>query len=194
MKKETCPEETRRMKKIKEEVVACQKCSLYKTRILPVIGQGSHDAKIMFIGEAPGASEDKTGVPFCGRAGNVLDELLASAGIKREDVYIANILKCRPPSNRNPEGKEIEACVAHLEKQIEIIKAKMLCLLGNYATGYILKKYGLEDKIQGISQIHGQVFPAGDLKLIPLYHPAVTVYNINMKSVLKEDFKLLARI
>ena len=92
---------------IKEEVIACQKCGLYKTRILPVVGQGNHSAKIIFIGEAPGANENKTGVPFCGSAGKILNLLLASVGIKREDVYIANILKDRPPANREPAGEEI---------------------------------------------------------------------------------------
>jgi DNA polymerase len=97
------------LRKIKDDVLKCQKCSLFKTRKFPVIGQGNHQAKIVFIGEAPGASENLTGVPFCGAAGKILDELLESVGIKREDVYIANILKCRPPGNRNPEKKEIEA-------------------------------------------------------------------------------------
>lgn len=185
----------KKLKKIRDEVVECQKCSLGKTRILPVIGQGNHQAKIVFIGEAPGSNEDKTGIPFCGQSGNILTELLDSIGIKREDVYICNILKCRPPNNRNPQTNEIETCTPYLEKQIEVIQPKVISALGNYATSYILKKYNLSDEIKGIGQVHGKIFEAkvsfGRVKIIPLYHPAAAVYNANMKSVLKEDFQIL---
>ncbi len=181
------------LKKIKDEVLACEKCLLYKTRTYPVIGQGNHQAKIVFIGEAPGLSEDKTGRPFCGAAGKILDELLESVEIKKEEIYICNILKCRPPGNRNPKKEEIEACTLYLERQIEIIKPKVICTLGNYSTVYILGKYGLEDKIQGISKIHGQIFSADNFKIIPLYHPAVATYNPNMKEALKKDFEILKK-
>ena len=137
-------EKTKQLKKIKEEVVACQKCPLGKTRTLPVVGVGSHDAKIMFVGEAPGANEDATGVPFCGAAGKILDELLDSVGIKREEVYICNILKCRPPNNRDPQRDETDACVPYLEKQIQIIRPLVICTLGNHATVFMLKKFGLQ--------------------------------------------------
>lgn len=178
--------------KLRDEIIACRKCSLYQTRTLPVIGQGSHQAKIVFCGEAPGAAEDKSGHPFCGAAGKVLDELLDSAGIKREEIYICNILKCRPPNNRNPRTEEIAACTPHLEKQIEIIKPKVICTLGNYAAGFIMEKYGLKDKIQGISKIHGQIFETDkEIVIIPLYHPAVVAYNRNMIEILKKDFQLL---
>jgi len=183
--------QTQKLKQIKEEVIACQKCPLFKTRTLPVIGAGNHNADIMFIGEAPGSQEDKTGVPFCGAAGKILDELLASIKVARNDVYIANILKDRPPANRNPQNEEIEACTPYLVKQIEIIKPKIICTLGNFATAFILNKYQLADKIQGISKIHGQIFTAVDLKIIPLYHPAVAVYNANMIEVLKKDFAVI---
>ncbi len=183
------------IKKIRDEVIECQKCALGKTRILPVIGQGSHQANIIFVGEAPGANEDKTGVPFCGQSGNFLNELLDSIGIKREDVYICNILKCRPPNNRDPLMDEIKLCTPYLEKQIEAIKPKVIGTLGNYATGFILRKYGLDHEVKGIGQIHSKVFEVdvsfGKLKIIPLYHPAAAVYNANMKDILKEDFKVL---
>jgi len=183
------------LEEIKDEVISCKKCPLYGTRTYPVIGEGNHQGKIMVIGEAPGAQEDKSGRPFCGAAGKVLDELLESIGMKREEVYIGNILKCRPPGNRNPKKEEIEACVPYLEKQIEIIKPKVICALGNYSTVYILEKYGLKNEIQGISKIHGKVFESQSLfysiKIIPLYHPAVVTYNSNMKKILKEDFKVL---
>ncbi len=201
------------LKKIKDEVVSCKKCPLYKSRYLPVIGEGSHQAKIMFIGEAPGAQEDKTGRPFCGAAGRILDELLESAGIKRKEVYICNLLKCRPPQNRDPQADEIEACVPYLEKQIEIIGPKVICPLGRHSMEFLMKKFGLKDVIEPISKIHGKVFEpqiiAEDLqnslfeqkrkgikqiKIIPLYHPAVATYNPNMKEVLKKDFKVLKKI
>ncbi|MFH1657448.1 MAG: uracil-DNA glycosylase [bacterium] len=183
-----------KLEKIKEDVIKCQKCSLCQTRNLPVIGQGNHQAKILFCGEAPGASEDKTGRPFCGAAGNILDELLASAGIKRDDVYICNILKCRPPGNRNPKSEEIKACTPYLEKQIEIINPKVICALGNYSASFIMEKYGLADKVQGISKIHGQIMKTErNFVIIPLYHPAVATYNRKMIEELKKDFQLLKK-
>ncbi|MFH1612075.1 MAG: uracil-DNA glycosylase [bacterium] len=186
---------TEQLRKMRDSIVDCQKCPLYKTRILPVIGQGNHNAKAIFIGEAPGATEDKTGVPFCGAAGRILSELLESIDCKREDIYIANILKCRPPTNRNPLQNEIDACVGYLEEQIKIIQPKVICPMGNYAVNFILRNFGLGDEIQGISKIHGKLFESdtelGKLKIAPLYHPAVSVYNANMKDVLKKDFQLL---
>ncbi|KPJ55248.1 DNA polymerase [Parcubacteria bacterium DG_74_2] len=186
------------LRKIKDEVLQCQRCALYQTRTYPVIGEGNHRTKIMFIGEAPGESEDRTGHPFCGAAGNVLDELLKSISIKREEVYICNILKCRPPENRNPKTEEIEACTPYLLRQIEIIKPKAICTLGNFSTAFIFEKYGLKDKIEGISKIHGKVFEVktlfGSLKIIPLYHPAAATYNPNMKEILKKDFQILKRV
>jgi uracil-DNA glycosylase family 4 len=183
--------------KIKEETLNCKKCPLYKTRTYPVIGEGNHQAKIMFVGEAPGASEDKSGRPFCGEAGKILDKLLDSVGIKREEVYITNILKCRPIENRDPQKEEIEACTPYLLRQIEIIKPKLICTLGNYSTTFIFEKYGLKDEIQGISKIHGKIFESRSLfesmKIIPLYHPAVATYNPNLKEVLKKDFKILEK-
>lgn len=179
------------LKEIKNKVLSCRKCSLYKDRTYPVIGQGNHQTKIIFIGEAPGFSEDKTGYPFCGKAGKILDELLESVAIKREDIYVCNILKCRPPNNRDPEEKEIKACTPYLKKQIEIIKPKIICALGNYSTKYILEKYNLKDKIQGISKIHGKIFSADNIKIIPLYHPAAGTYNPNMIEVMKNDFQVL---
>lgn len=181
-----------KLKEVRDEVVDCQKCSLYKTRNLPVIGEGNHQAKIIFIGEAPGAQEDKTGKPFCGTSGRILDELLESVGIDRKDVYIANILKDRPPGNRDPLPDEIQACVSYLKKQIEIIKPKVICPLGRYSMNFLMEEYGLKDSIEGISKIHGKVFDvSSEIKLIPFYHPAVAAYNGSMKETLKEDFKVL---
>lgn len=152
-------------------------------------------AKIMLIGEAPGANEDKTGRPFCGAAGKILNELLASAKIKRKDIYLTNILKDRPPRNRPPQVKEIRACTPFLEAQIKIIKPSIICPLGNSATVFVFKKFGLEKQLKKISQIHGRVFSVeksfGQLKIIPFYHPAVAVYNRRQLPVLKKDFQVL---
>jgi len=177
-------------------VVACTKCSLASFRIennyFPVIGQGNHQADIVFVGEAPGLSEAKTGIPFCGAAGRILDELLEFVSIKRESVYICNILKDRPPQNRDPQSGEIEACASYLERQIEIIKPKVVCSLGRYSMNFLMQRFGLQDKIDSISRIHGQKFETEKgFILIPLYHPAVAVYNASMKEALKEDFKIL---
>lgn len=178
-----------------QKIKNCKKCSLWRTRKNPVYGEGPLNAEIMFIGEAPGFNEDLQGKPFVGRAGKIFDELLNSIGLKREEIYITNILKCRPPENRNPAQEEIKACSPYLDKQIEIIKPKIICCLGNFATDYVMKKFGLGDEIKGISKIHGEVFNVRNLfftlKIIPLYHPAVAVYNPEMKKILLDDFAKL---
>ena len=183
------------LEKIKQKVLACKKCSLYKDRIYPVIGEGNHQAKIMFVGEAPGSSESKTGHPFCGSSGKILDQLLNSIDVKREDIYITNLLKDRPPKNRDPKIEEIKACYPYLKEQIKIIKPKIISPLGRHSMQFLMQKFGLEKEIQLISKIHGQVFQSNQLfkgiKIIPLYHPAVAVYNINMKSILIKDFQIL---
>lgn len=185
------------LKVIKDEILNCDKCSLRKLRdeskYFPVIGQGNHDAEIMFIGEAPGLNEAKTGVPFCGASGRILDELLEHVGIKREDVYVTNILKDRPPNNRDPEGPEIELCIPYLRNQIETIKPKVICTLGRYSMEVIMKQFGLADELESISKIHGKEFEKDGMKILPLYHPAVAVYNGNMKETLKTDFQILKK-
>jgi len=188
---------SKNLKAIKEDILNCDKCSLRKLRednnYFPVIGQGSHNAEIIFIGEAPGLNEAKTGVPFCGASGRILDELLEDIGIKRKDVYVTNILKDRPPNNRDPKADEIEACIPYLKKQIKIIKPKVICTLGRYSMEVIMQQFGLTDKLDSISKIHGQVFDYDEIKIIPLYHPAVAVYNANMKETLKTDFQILKK-
>lgn len=195
------------MRKIKDEVVALKKSPLYEFRIqnknLPVIGEGSHFAKIMFIGEAPGRNEAKTGRPFCGRAGQILDELLNSVGIKREEVYVTNIVKDRPPANRDPLPEEIEIYGPFLDRQIEIIQPKIIATLGRYAMGYVMNKLGLELELEPISKMHGRTFAVPrealakwgrenhEIKVVPLYHPCVAVYNSHTLDQLKKDFKVL---
>lgn len=191
-----------RLKQIRDEVWNLKESPLYKERIknkvYPVIGEGNHYAKIMFIGEAPGKNEAKTGRPFCGAAGKILDELLESAKIKREDVYITNIVKDRPPFNRDPLPNEIKAYAPFLDKQLEIIQPKVIATLGRFSMKYIMEKFGLADMLQPISKLHGKTFKAkasyGEIFIVPLYHPAVAVYNNSTKDTLKEDFKVLKNL
>ncbi|MBX4189452.1 uracil-DNA glycosylase [Candidatus Parcubacteria bacterium] len=192
---------TSELKKIKDEVVAIE-TELARFRIdnkyFPVIGEGSHDASIMFIGEAPGESEAKTGRPFVGRSGQFLNELLEGISIKREDVYITNIVKDRPPKNRDPQASEIEAYAPFLDRQIAIIKPKVIATLGRFSMEYIMNRYGLSFELEPISRIHGKVFDTEVLgeavKVVPLYHPAVALYNGSTRDLLKEDFKVLKKL
>ena len=192
---------TELLRKIKDEIVALQGSPLYEERVRegnhPVIGEGNHWAKIIFIGEAPGRNEAKTGRPFCGAAGKILDELLASAGIKRGDVYVTNIVKDRPPFNRDPVPNEIEIYGPFLDRQIEIIQPKAIAALGRFSMKYIMEKFGLGLQCGPISQMHGREFlaqvPYGEVVIIPLYHPAVAIYNIHEKETLLKDFQILKK-
>jgi len=181
------------MEKVIDLVNKCKKCILHSTRNNAVVGEGSLNAKIMFIGEAPGRYEDYVGRPFVGKAGKFFDELLDSIGLKKNEIYISNLIKCRPPNNRNPLKNEIQKCSKFLDKQIIIIQPKVIAPLGNFAISYILKKYNL--KFEKISRIHGKIFFVntnfGAIKVIPIYHPAAAIYNINMKNILLEDFKTI---
>jgi len=151
----------------------------------------------MFVGEAPGRNEAKTGRPFCGAAGKILDELLESAGIKREKVYITNIVKDRPPFNRDPLPEEIKIYAPFLNRQIEIIRPKIIATLGRFSMQYIMENFGLKNELGPISKLHGKMFKTkmsyGDIQVAVLYHPAVAVYNAKMKDELKKDFAILKR-
>lgn len=190
------------LKKIKEEVLELENSPLYKYRIenkyLPVIGEGNHDAQIMFVGEAPGRNEAKTGRPFCGAAGKILDELLASIKIDRKEVYVTNIVKDRPQENRDPLPKEIEIYGPFLDRQIEIIQPKIIATLGRYAMGYIMKKFDLDIELEPIGKAHGKAYDArasyGDIKIVVLYHPCVAIYNRNTLEILKKDFEILGKV
>jgi len=191
-------EKERALKAIKDEILGLVSSPLYKERIknkyFPVIGEGNHSAEIMFIGEAPGENEAKTGRPFCGRAGKVLDELLVSAGIERKDVYVTNIVKDRPPGNRDPLPDEIEIYAPFLDRQIEIIKPKVIATLGRFSMQYVMSRYGLEFELDSISKLHGKVFTTDKFKVAPLYHPAAAIYNQHLLDTLKEDFKVLKNL
>lgn len=181
------------MKKLEEKIKTCKKCPLGELRTNAVPGSGSYDAQIMFVGEAPGYWEDQKGLPFVGRAGKVLDELLEGIGLTREEVYITNIVKCRPPNNRDPTEEEIKACSPYLDKQIDVIRPKVIVPLGRHSMAYILKKFGFES--EPISKIHGKTFEAktlfGKIIIMPMYHPAVALYRPQLREELEKDFKKL---
>ena len=192
-------ERTEHMRQIRDDVLNFKESPLYedrvKNRYYPVIGQGSHRAAIMLIGEAPGKNEALTSKPFSGSAGKILDELLGSVGILRENIYITNILKDRPPMNRDPLPNEISAYAPFLDRQIDIIQPKVIATLGRFSMGYIMEKFGLLEELRPISVIHGKIFaaraPYGDITIIPLYHPAAAIYNPNTKEVQLNDIKAL---
>lgn len=166
-----------------DEVRECQKCPLYKFAKNPVPGDGSINVEVMFVGEGPGEKEDEQGLPFVGSAGKLLDEMLGSIGFERKDVYIANVVKHRPPGNRDPRPEEIEACWPYLLRQIEIIKPKLIVCLGRHSLGRFLPNVG------AISAVHGRCFKKGNQHFMALYHPAVALYNGSFRSTLFEDFK-----
>ena len=188
-----------RMRSIRDDVFNLTSSPLYAYRAesnyFPVIGEGDHDAAIMFIGEAPGKNEAATGRPFCGAAGKLLDELLATIDLPREKVYIANILKDRPPNNRDPLPEEIIAYAPFLDRQIEVIQPKVIATLGRFSMEYIMRKFGLERDLLPISKIHGKTFPAeslfGRLTIVPLYHPAAAIYTRSLMGELRKDFQVL---
>jgi uracil-DNA glycosylase family 4 len=169
-----------------EQIAGCTRCRLAEGRTQVVFGVGDPTAELMFVGEAPGFHEDKQGFPFVGQAGKLLDQLLAGIGLERSNVYIANVIKCRPPGNRDPMPDEIEACEAHLFKQISLIEPKVVATLGNFATKL------LSGKPLGITRVHGQEqeVTLGDRRVLlyPLYHPAAALYTPAMLNVLQQDF------
>ena len=174
------------LQELKTSLHDCQRCKLAKQgRTQVVFGVGNEQASIMFVGEGPGFHEDKQGEPFVGAAGKVLNKLLESVGLSREDIYIANVVKCRPPNNRDPEPDEVDTCKPFLMQQIQLIKPKLVCTLGNWATQTLLQK-----KI-GISKVRGQVIPLQDFVLFPLFHPAAALHQGNLMEPLKEDFQKL---
>ncbi|MDX1662571.1 MAG: uracil-DNA glycosylase [Candidatus Promineifilaceae bacterium] len=162
-----------------------------------VVGEGDVDADLMFIGEAPGAQEAKSGRPFVGASGRVLNELLETIGLDRDDVYITNVVKDRPPDNRDPHVVEIELYTPFLMRQLEIIEPKVIATLGRFAMEFVLEQFDVPRHGQKISDLHGQPMgieaPYGPVTLIPLYHPAVALYNRSQRSTLEEDFQVLKR-
>lgn len=192
-------EKTEQLRQIRDEVFDLTESPLYEYRTkndyYAVLGMGHHDADIMFIGEAPGKNEAEQGIPFCGRSGKLLDKLIDSIGLTRDDVYITNIVKDRPPENRDPTKAEITLYAPYLLRQINIIQPAVIATLGRFSMEWILKKFGSPAAGGKISQLRGSVLDAdadyGPIKVVPLYHPAVGLYNPGQVDQLYEDFKVL---
>lgn len=173
---------------IRLRVESCQACDLCQGRTNVVFGAGSENARVLIVGEAPGKNEDEQGVPFVGAAGKHLDELLEIAGLSRDDVFIANVLKCRPPGNRDPRPEEIEQCSDFLRDQTRAINPEYIVTLGNFATKFILRTE------VGITKLRGQLHQAGRFKVFPVFHPAAALYDQSKREVLRSDFKNLGRL
>lgn len=185
-----------RIERLRAQIASCQRCRLHTTRTHTVPGEGSVDADILFIGEAPGRNEDLQGKPFVGRAGEVFDRLLNSVGLTRREIYLCNILKCRPPENREPLSDEVQACVGSLDVQIKVVNPKIIATLGRYATTYVFQKFSIP--LRNISSVHGQMFdvetPFGAKKIVSLFHPAVATYDPNKLEILLNDFQIFKTI
>jgi uracil-DNA glycosylase family 4 len=168
-----------------EEIKNCTRCALSRGRTQVVFGSGNPDARIVFIGEAPGFHEDQQGIPFVGAAGKLLDQLLGSIGFTRQDVWVMNVLKCRPPGNRAPAPDEVETCKPYLQRQLEIIRPDIICTMGNHATQLIT------GRPTGITKIHGQPIRVENHHVFPIYHPAAALHKGDLLTPLKEDFQKL---
>jgi DNA polymerase len=175
------------LQELHQRIASCPDCDLCRTRTNAVPGEGPPDAEILFVGEGPGFYEDQQSRPFVGPAGKFLEELLASIGLRRDQVFITNVVKCRPPNNRDPLPGEIEACHKHLERQIELIKPKVIVSLGRYSLAW----FSPGDKI---SKAHGQVKVMDGIYFIPMYHPAAALHAGNMRKVIEEDFKKIPAV
>lgn len=176
------------LEQIRADVEACHRCPLADGRTQTVFGDGNPDARVLIVGEAPGKNEDLQGIPFVGAAGKYLNELLAIAGLKREDVFIANVLKCRPPGNRDPRPEEIELCTPYLREQTRTINPEFIVTLGNFSTKFILKTE------VGITRLHGKLQQAGRFKVFPIFHPAAALYDGSKRVALKDDFATLGEL
>ena len=171
------------LKKLRDEALGCTRCELHQTRKTVVFGTGNENADLMFVGEAPGADEDRSGEAFVGRAGQLLTKIIEAMELTRDEVYIANVIKCRPPGNRNPSSFEIETCEPFLQKQIELIKPKVICALGAFAAQTLLRTN------QRISMLRGRFHDYHGIKVMPTYHPAYLLRNPHGKRDVWEDMK-----
>ena len=173
------------LKRLRDEAMGCTRCELHQNRNTVVFGTGDENAKLMFVGEAPGADEDRQGEPFVGRAGQLLTKIIEAVGYAREEVYIANVIKCRPPGNRNPKPTEVETCEPFLLKQIEIIQPKVICALGSFAAQTLLRTD------QKISALRGKFHDYRGVKVMPTYHPAYLLRNPHAKREVWDDMKMV---
>lgn len=192
---------TEQMKEVRDLVFNLKESPLYEYRTInnyyPVLGEGNHNANIVFIGEAPGKNEAIQGKPFCGASGRILSEMIESIGLSREDVYITNIVKDRPPENRDPSPAEIALYSPFLDSQINIIQPKVIATLGRFSMKYILEKFNAPEHTQTITALHGKTIPTrasyGEIHIVPLYHPAVALYSGNSKKTLLDDVQILTQ-
>ena len=179
-------ERAAKLARVEQEVKKCTTCRLHETRTRTVFGRGDLRARLMFVGEAPGADEDREGVPFVGRAGKLLDRMVYAMGLERDEVYITNILKCRPPGNRNPRPEEIARCLPYLKKQIQIINPKIICTLGKFSTQNLL------NTTRGITYLRGQKFTlSNNTILLPTLHPAACIYKPYWREQFIMDLKMV---
>lgn len=176
------------LEELRAHIGDCSRCTLGDTRGTLVFGTGDPHARVMFIGEAPGRNEDLKGEPFVGAAGKLLDELLQHAGLRRDEVYIANVLKCRPPGNRDPLPEEIKRCTPFLREQIRLVDPEVLVTLGNFATRFVLKTD------VGITRLHGEPTKAGRFTVLPIFHPAAAIYDRTKRDALFHDFEVVAAL
>ena len=192
-----CLSTTKMMGKIAAQIKVCVQCPLSKNRKNAVPGEGSIEAKVIFVGEAPGHWEDVKGLPFVGSAGKVLDGLLTGIGLARESVFITSVVKCRPPRNREPRPAEVETCTSlHLNRQISLVKPKVVVTLGRHSTAYVLSKAGF-DRALNITDLHGKVsrvkFLGLSLVVLPMFHPASVLHHPRYKEALENDFCVLRK-
>jgi len=184
------------MQEIVNEILSCKKCDLHKTKTNYVPGVGNEGAEIVFVGEAPGRDEDLQGEPFVGAAGKLLTEMLASIGLRREDVYITNILKCRPPNNRDPAPDEIEKCGDYLVRQLDVIKPNVIVCLGRFAAQFIFNLIGLQ--FTTISRVKGKVYEVErwgkKIGVVALYHPAAVLYKPQLREEYENDFRKIGEL
>lgn len=182
------PSDPLTLQKIRAELGDCKRCKLQRTRRTIVFGEGNEKATLMFIGEGPGYDEDVQGRPFVGKAGQLLTKIIQSIHLKREEVYITNIIKCRPPQNRNPEPDEIETCFPFLMKQIQAIKPKIICALGTFSAQTLLKTNAK------ITALRGKTYDLGEIQVVPTYHPAFLLRNPEKKKEVWEDMKRIQQL
>jgi uracil-DNA glycosylase family 4 len=175
------------LEELHQRIAGCTSCELCRTRTNAVPGEGPPDADILFVGEAPGFNEDQQGRPFVGAAGRYLEQLIASIGLTREQVFITNVVKCRPPDNRDPFPGEIEACRAHLQRQIELIRPKVVVSLGRYSLAWFFPR-------DTISKVHGQAKVKDGVYFMPMYHPAAALHAGNMRKTIEEDFRKIPKV
>lgn len=197
----TLGEKKKSLDQIRDELLRAKKAPLYayrtENKYLPVPGEGKVNAKIFVVGEAPGKNEALTGLPFCGQTGKILDELFESISLDRKDVFVTSIVKDRPPKNRDPSKEEIAWYAPYLDRQIEIVAPKVVVALGRFAMEYLFARYGVSIEGKIISDLHGSVHDGvvgkQKIKIVALYHPSASIYNQKLKTVIREDFKVLTQ-